>query len=346
LGASQTADTLPDIVAAEVVPETIAEDLLETEAFEDDEEEETAIQNTEEVVDPPTVLNETAEELLNEPETAVVDGPSVSETASSSAEATPLASVARFPDVISKDFGRSLEVVTSAVPPLKATTVETNSPSPVEQVEEQSGISAEIASTDIKTLDEGITQESDPPAAVFTVGPSGAVIVDKPLEEPTTDVAVEEESTIADVTVEETTTADVATEEPTSEGAAAEQTSDADETDVRDNSSPDADSPTQGKFLEKVRGAFSRERTEPGLTKETADDAATAPAVVEVVESSRAELIRKARQQPKSPEEEAKLAAKYGRLSLEDRAFTILYDLGMIEISEGEDVEVEDGELS
>ena len=32
----------------------------------------------------------------------------------------------------------------------------------------------------------------------------------------------------------------------------------------------------------------------------------------------------KARQQPKSPEEEAALAAKYGAMDLEERAFTIL----------------------
>jgi hypothetical protein len=40
--------------------------------------------------------------------------------------------------------------------------------------------------------------------------------------------------------------------------------------------------------------------------------------------------IKKARQQPKSPREESKLAAKYGSMSLEDSAFAILKDLEMI----------------
>ena len=41
----------------------------------------------------------------------------------------------------------------------------------------------------------------------------------------------------------------------------------------------------------------------------------------------------KARQQPKSAEEEAALASKYGAMDLEERAFSILVDLGMIELN-------------
>jgi hypothetical protein len=41
--------------------------------------------------------------------------------------------------------------------------------------------------------------------------------------------------------------------------------------------------------------------------------------------------ISLARQQPKSPEDEMNLQERYGAMSLEERAFTILYDLGMIE---------------
>lgn len=40
----------------------------------------------------------------------------------------------------------------------------------------------------------------------------------------------------------------------------------------------------------------------------------------------------KARSQPKSPEDEAALAARYGAMDLEERAFSILADLGMIEL--------------
>lgn len=46
--------------------------------------------------------------------------------------------------------------------------------------------------------------------------------------------------------------------------------------------------------------------------------------------SSLSTAVKRARRQPKSPSEEAKLAEKYGKLSLEDRAYAILLDLGMI----------------
>ena len=47
---------------------------------------------------------------------------------------------------------------------------------------------------------------------------------------------------------------------------------------------------------------------------------------------TRAVSIAKARLQPKPAEEEHRLAERYGGMDLEERAFTILYDLGMIEI--------------
>lgn len=48
----------------------------------------------------------------------------------------------------------------------------------------------------------------------------------------------------------------------------------------------------------------------------------------------REQEILKARQQPKSGKGEELDAARYELMSLEDRAFAILYDLGMIEIHE------------
>jgi hypothetical protein len=45
------------------------------------------------------------------------------------------------------------------------------------------------------------------------------------------------------------------------------------------------------------------------------------------------EAIVKARQQPKSPEEEKLLADRYGSMPLQERAFAILYDLGMVEMN-------------
>jgi len=43
--------------------------------------------------------------------------------------------------------------------------------------------------------------------------------------------------------------------------------------------------------------------------------------------------IANARKQPKNKDEEKTLADYYGAMDLEERAFTILYDLGMIEMS-------------
>ena len=45
--------------------------------------------------------------------------------------------------------------------------------------------------------------------------------------------------------------------------------------------------------------------------------------------------VHQSRQQPKSEEEEARLAAKYAEMKLEDRAYQILLDLGMIDINDG-----------
>jgi hypothetical protein len=94
--------------------------------------------------------------------------------------------------------------------------------------------------------------------------------------------------------------------------------------------SADSTSSTQGKFLQGIRNFFPRKREQPSLTvvHETLPNTITVPGL-----TRREDLILKARKQPKSPEEEAKLAAKYGSMSIEDRAFAILADLGMVEMS-------------
>ncbi len=43
--------------------------------------------------------------------------------------------------------------------------------------------------------------------------------------------------------------------------------------------------------------------------------------------------LAEARKQPKAPEVEEALAAKYGAMDLETRAFNILVDLGMVDLS-------------
>lgn len=50
-------------------------------------------------------------------------------------------------------------------------------------------------------------------------------------------------------------------------------------------------------------------------------------------EAARKAAIAEARKQPKSAEEEKKLAEKYGAMDNEERAFNILIDLGIIVLS-------------
>jgi hypothetical protein len=94
--------------------------------------------------------------------------------------------------------------------------------------------------------------------------------------------------------------------------------------------SADSTSSTQGKFLQGIRNFFPFKRKQPSLTvvHESLPITITVPGLIR-----REDLILEARKQPKSPEEEAKLAAKYGSLSIEDRAFAILTDLGMVEMN-------------
>eukprot|EP00577_Skeletonema_sp_RCC1716_P011596 CAMPEP_0113398824 /NCGR_PEP_ID=MMETSP0013_2-20120614/15191_1 /TAXON_ID=2843 ORGANISM="Skeletonema costatum, Strain 1716" /NCGR_SAMPLE_ID=MMETSP0013_2 /ASSEMBLY_ACC=CAM_ASM_000158 /LENGTH=432 /DNA_ID=CAMNT_0000283643 /DNA_START=109 /DNA_END=1407 /DNA_ORIENTATION=- /assembly_acc=CAM_ASM_000158 len=69
--------------------------------------------------------------------------------------------------------------------------------------------------------------------------------------------------------------------------------------------------------------------------KRLAEEAAAAEALqAEVRELGYPSVaVMKARQQPKSAEEEAALASKYGAMDLEERAFSILTDLGMIDLN-------------
>ncbi|KAL9183757.1 hypothetical protein ACHAXT_004613 [Thalassiosira profunda] len=77
---------------------------------------------------------------------------------------------------------------------------------------------------------------------------------------------------------------------------------------------------------------------EEAAAKAAAEEAARAAAAAEEDQAARdlgypSVAVMKARQQPKSAEEESALAAKYGAMGLEEKAFTILADLGMIELN-------------
>ena len=85
---------------------------------------------------------------------------------------------------------------------------------------------------------------------------------------------------------------------------------------------------------------LAKEAEEKRLAEEAkaAEEARLAKEAEEAEDAKARELgypsaaVMKARSQPKSPEDEAALAARYGAMDLEERAFSILADLGMIEL--------------
>jgi len=86
-----------------------------------------------------------------------------------------------------------------------------------------------------------------------------------------------------------------------------------------------------------AEAAAAKEAEEKRLAEEAAEAAALAAkeaedAAAKELGYSSAEIM-KVRQQPKSTEEEAALATKYGAMDLGEKAFTILVDLGMVELN-------------
>ena len=87
-----------------------------------------------------------------------------------------------------------------------------------------------------------------------------------------------------------------------------------------------AEAKAEAEAAEAARLAEEKRLAEEAAAKEAAEAAAR-----ELGYPSVAVMI--ARQQPKSAEEEAALASKYGAMDLEERAFAILVDLGMIDLN-------------
>ena len=90
----------------------------------------------------------------------------------------------------------------------------------------------------------------------------------------------------------------------------------------------------------RAAAAEAKRREEERIAKEAAE--AAAKRLEEEEGSARAlgypsAAAMKARQQPKSADEEAALAAKYAALELGERAFQILVDLQMIELNDDPD---------
>lgn len=79
------------------------------------------------------------------------------------------------------------------------------------------------------------------------------------------------------------------------------------------------------RFLRPIKKAFENSKNRLLGHSDSLDNSALCET------SSLSDDVARALQQPKSPTEEAQLAKMYGQLSLEDRAYAILCDLGMIE---------------
>lgn len=115
---------------------------------------------------------------------------------------------------------------------------------------------------------------------------------------------------------DEGTTLDL--EPPTEEAIADQQTDEADEV-GNDRKS------IKERVMEPIRAFFSQPRTEPMFPSSTPKEVVTPSTAPDDI------IILEARRQPKSPEEEAALAPKYGQIpDLCDRAYAILKDLGMV----------------
>jgi hypothetical protein len=297
-----------------------------------------------------TIIEETSSPALQSPNVAnlsnnatgtSVSTPKVENTAStvtSSAKISP--SVVRIPDVVSAEFGRPLEVVASNVEPLR------HLPrlDPKTEVEERTIVSASSDTTEksqlLKSRGDIYKQESESqrqmkPEPAESKNPKSAPekvlsheiregnIVEARLQfESKTDFSTmatflsdqnislpETESTshgraLQDVTVKNVEEFNVSGELPLIDQATNVETTE-----------------SKVESMESIRKVLSQPPTNHSQLS------------ISKISESRLKSIIEARRQPKSIDEEANIAENYAKMSIEDRAFAILFDLGMIDVN-------------
>ena len=280
------------------------------------------------------------------------------EEVSPSAESISKSGVARIPAVVSKDFGKPLEVVKASVPPLRESSIPKKRVSDekepataaLEKISIETQPAKDAATIDSSKSDDGAVSETETEAEDDSE--AAAVASEVPAEEEEEEEAKppeerKQEETDATGKAEDETSAlpdaaksddessvDDAIEESTPP-AAEESESDKvkDDSSHPEEKSPDDDDDEEpeakGKFRQPMRTFFSRDESSP-LTDKNSPDNDVVPTDV-VPPFARSERIAQARQQPKSLEEEAELAFKYGSMPLDERAFAILQNLGMLE---------------
>ena len=264
---------------------------------------------------------------------------------------------ARIPDIISREFGRPLEVIASKIPPLRQTYVRESStppsvsdgstaPTPEPSTSSSQPPTTSLRSTaysvveklhedarekvDIDSQDEMLMNVVDVIAAqdeeVRALSDSNPMVVtaDRKLESPQQVYFQEADNPISLISdskekffpytddrrqhIQGATKLEASSVEVPADDAIFETGAQSIGTKIRRN----------------VKNLFSRR-------KDTLMDAGRSDAH-QPVGDSRAESFSDAQQQPNPAEIESCLAERYGKMDLEERAFTILYDLGMIEI--------------
>eukprot|EP00980_Cylindrotheca_fusiformis_P021508 scaffold8353_cov138-Cylindrotheca_fusiformis.AAC.39 len=288
----------------------------------------------------------------------------------------PLSGVARIPDVISTSFGRSLEVVSAAVPPLREPLVQqpeeriaTPTQTPIESSssgDNEAKTPAEVSPTEPAHITKSSDFRRDDLATPF---PSAKETEQVPQHaKSTTEDNEELAANYGNVELEDRpfeslkdlgmlqnyndSQDDSTSSEPmniplesgTSETPSVTEgttTSSVDQERVDGGYVEASDSPPRINGIEEERLEISNAtvpstkgkrlfRPIRSMIDKTCHRFAGDEERLDSNDRVLVDTILQARKQPKSPEEEANLAEKYGRMTVEDRAYTILCDLGMI----------------
>ena len=228
----------------------------------------------------------------------------------------------RIPEVISAEFGKALEVETSNVNPLR------NPPKhdPNKNSKAEAPAAAEKSDPASSTpIAEAKQSTSNAPAPIDSVSKQTQEIFQrqllaarfqfesqsKPIQEEKTSskIAAEAQAKSAPVSSPESSSA---TDETKAEDVVEPPT-------IKKSPAPPPESSSQGESVEMIRDFLSQPPSKPS------------PISVSKISESRLKSIVEARRQPKNFNEEASVADKYSNMSLEERAFSILFDLGMVE---------------
>ncbi|KAL3904931.1 MAG: hypothetical protein SGILL_009882 [Bacillariaceae sp.] len=228
----------------------------------------------------------------------------------------------RIPDVISAEFGKPLEVETANVNPLRhppkrgpITKTEPKAEKPKEEVSPKK-------------------EEPKPPNSVVAskpLGSSGQVATNDEQLAETKRKQEQFQRNLLETRFNLESKSKAKQGETTSPDAASSEDQRSTSSEDKDSAAGDGVPPTfeksivptaaesQGESIELIRDFLSQPPSKPS------------PISIPNISESRLKSIIEARRQPKACDEEASVAQRYSRMSMGDRAFAILFDLGMVE---------------